>query len=329
LDAPMLLDRLARKAGLTGPAELAAHQLFVFRTENVVIRESRAQPRHSRLAAAAPTDRAAAWLSRLVDAQGEALFAIDARTGARTQSGTLHHGRTAMVVRALLAHGGFPTAAARAKARLAEDLRRALRGGDVPGWPAASDQIAGTLALASLAGVDMRAELRAFLDAHAEVAASPWHAAQCVAALGPAAPGALWRACVDDLGVRPWAPWTVLAARAVRDGETLGRSVAALVAALRAGGTFAGGAGVTAVPELALTAITVEALAGLPTREARAGCRRGRGFLRRWQMSADRAPASVDLTVAAGAFPASPVSLHLRGDITAHALLALLPGSSD
>jgi AMMECR1 domain-containing protein len=322
LDAPMLLDRLARKAGLTGAAELRAHQLFVFRSEDVVIRESR--PRPARGAGSSSIEMAAAWLSRLVDARGDVLFAIDARSGARSTTGTLHHGRSAMVVRALLAHGGFATVAARAQARLAEDVRRGLRGGALLGWPAESDRMAGTLALATLAGIDMRAELRAFLDAHAEVAASPWHAAQCVAALGPAAPPALWRACVDDLRVRPWAPWTALAARAMQDGETLGRAVAALVGALRAGGTFAGGAGVTALPELALTAITVEALAGLPTQEARAGCRRGRRFLRRWQMAVDRAPAAVDPTLAAGAFPASPVSFHLRADITAHALLALL-----
>ena len=38
--------------------------------------------------------------------------------------------------------------------------------------------------------------------------------AQVVAALGPDAPEAVWRACVRDLDTHAWSPWTALAARA-------------------------------------------------------------------------------------------------------------------
>ena len=98
----------------------------------------------------------------------------------------------------------------------------------------------------------------------------------------------------------------------------------ALVSSLREGGPHRGGAGVTAVPEVALTAAAIEALAPLTTREARAAVRRGREFLRRWQLLPERLAPWMSPDVALGAFPASPVRDVLRCDITGHALAALL-----
>jgi hypothetical protein len=79
-----------------------------------------------------------------------------------------------------------------------------------------------------------------------------------------------------------------------------------------------------ALPQIALTAIVVEALAGARARPAAQAIARARGFLRRWQCLPDRAPGSIDLRTALGAFPGSPVHTGLRVDITGHALLALL-----
>ena len=76
----------------------------------------------------------------------------------------------------------------------------------------------GALALAVRAGVPVLPALRDHARAHADViASSAWHAAQAVGVLGREAPEALWLACVADLDVRPWAPWTVIAAHALGD----------------------------------------------------------------------------------------------------------------
>jgi hypothetical protein len=84
-------------------------------------------------------------------------------------------------------------------------------------------------------------------------------------------------------------------------------------------------AGRTEVPEIALTAITVEALAPLlaTSAQTRAAVARARRFLERWQLRPGRVPAALDPTFAEGAFPLSPVVPFGRGDATAHALLAL------
>jgi hypothetical protein len=132
----------------------------------------------------------------------------------------------------------------------------------------------------------------------------------------------LWRACVADLARKPFAPWTAMAARARRDGRARQLVERALVAAIQKGPPHDGGANVTVVPELALTALAVEALAGAPG--AAAAVRRARAFLRRWQLVPEALRAALDPS-AAYAFPASPVVDLLRVDMTGHALLALAP----
>jgi hypothetical protein len=233
------------------------------------------------------------------------------------------HGRTAVAVRALDEHGGHARTVRKARAWLRTEIAGALQGRAVEGWPDDPARVAGTLALSRMAGVDFDLELRA-LARDERVAAVPWHAAQVVAALGRSAPEPLWRACVDHLAVRPWAPWTVLAARARGDLAGAAPAVRALVDSIESAAPHEGGCSQTSVPETALTAIVVEALDGLDDPEGRRAAARGRAFLRRQQLSADTAPAILDPALADGAFAASPLSVDvLRCDITAHAVLAL------
>jgi hypothetical protein len=78
------------------------------------------------------------------------------------------------------------------------------------------------------------------------------------------------------------------------------------------------------VPEVALTALVVEALEGLPDAAARAVVRRARSFLSTWQLLPGSVPAALEPSLAAGAFPLSPIAVDvLRCDVTAHAVLAL------
>lgn len=315
LDVDGFVRTLAEKAGVPR-AQWAGAGVFLFRTEEIPVRRdgetSDEEPRD-------PLDAAASHLARLVDARGDVAFALHPRTGARTARGEMHHGRVAVAIRALAEHGGHARVAARAGARLARDVASSMRGGRVEGWPERPDMVAGTLALVSMAGVDVRRDLRSWVEARPELAGSPWHAAQAVAALGKEAPAALWAACVGDLDARPWAPWTAIAARARGDDGVLARCASALEASIRAAPPHRGGCSARAVPEIALTAVTVEALASLPA--ARAAVRRGRAFLRAWQVPGEP-PASL-VSEAAGAFFASPILEALRVDITGHAMLAL------
>jgi hypothetical protein len=157
-----------------------------------------------------------------------------------------------------------------------------------------------------------------------EVARTPWHAAQVVAALGHEAPLELWTASVENLERRPWAPWTVLAAAARGDRGVGARAARAVADALRTHGPHRGGASVTPVPEIALTAVSVEALAHHGASWARAAAARGLDFLRSMQLTTKRLYGALDPSLARGAFPASPVADLLRCDVTGHALLALL-----
>ena len=170
--------------------------------------------------------------------------------------------------------------------------------------------------------MDVVAELTDIARAQPHLATSPWHAAQVVAALGARAPARLWKACVADLDARPWAPWTAIAARARGDAETFARCEGALVGSVRRAAPHAGGVSVTTVPEVALTALTVEALAGATSADARHAVARAREFLLAWQFTRKRIPAALDHEAALGAFPASPVASVLRCDIVGHAVLA-------
>jgi len=312
-----LVSTLLRKAGIEG--ELTeAHQPFAFRTDDVAawMRPTRQRPGDA-------CDLAARWLASLVGADGRVAFAVDARVGVVHERGAMFHGRSAVVVRALRASGRQSRVASAASRRLAREIAGGLSGAAPEGWPTEAPLVAGTLAMAAMAGIDVRASLVELARSDALVG-SPWHGAQVVAALGRDAPERLWRSCVEDLERRAWAPWTCLAARARGDASVLEKTTGTLIASVRKAPPHAGGAGTLPIPEIALTALTVEALAPSTARDARAAVRRAREFLGTWQLVPGRIPAALDPKLATGAFVASPIVDALRGDITAHALLALL-----
>ena len=264
-----------------------------------------------------PEDRAAAWLAAQVSEDGAVCFATSARGRSAEAVGPMHHGRATVVVRALELHGRHAQAVSRARERLDADIRASLSGHPVPGWPDEPALIAGTLALALLAKFDVRPALTE-LAASPEVLAAPWYAGQVAAALGSETPESTWAACVRALDEQQWAPWTAMAARARGDTETSERTAAALWASVDETGAVAGPTG----PEVARTAVTVEALAPFATQEARAAGERACAFLRKVQLAELGEPphmGSID-----GAFPLMPESDVLRTDVTAHALLALL-----
>jgi len=314
LDATGMLEALRKKAGR------ANGELFLFETESVVVRRVDPPRRISSEAAAA------AWLASLIEPDGDVTFAIDARTGARLRRGEMHHARSAAVIDGLSDHGRHGRLVTRAREHLATDCRAALRGDTVEGWSDHPARIAATLALAARAGADLGREARAYAEAHAPlIAPVAWHAAQVVTALGEAAPDALWKGCVQDLDRRPWAPWTLLAALAKNDDAILARCVGPLLASIRPHGPHAGAVVATGTPEVAVTALTVEALShARRTNDVRRALRGARSFLARSQLLPGQLPAAFDPEVATGAFLAAPTSSVLRGDITGHALRALL-----
>jgi AMMECR1 domain-containing protein len=318
VDAGELLRRLSRKAGL-GEGGLAEQAVYLLETEDIVVRTDATEPRQPGLGAAR------AWLSSLVGSDGRVTFAIDPRARTTTAVGVMHHARASVVAQALAQPGASPAqraAADRARRRLATDARAALAGGVVAGWPQDAAQVAGTLALMARGGVPLSSELLAFVSGN-DVTRSPWHCAQVVAALGRDAPEALWRACVDDLAAHPWAPWTVLAAHARGDRVVRERAARALVAGLRSDPPHRGAGTLTPIPEVALTALAVEALRRHPAPWSRAAVARARAFIARTQLVGDRIYGALDVSLAAGAFPVSPVVDWLRGDVTGHAVLAL------
>jgi AMMECR1 domain-containing protein len=312
LDAQGMLEALRRKAGP------ATGSLFLFETETIVVRP-REIPGKSRSARGA----AAEWLSSLITGDGALTFSVDARTGTSTPIGRMQHGRAATVIQALAEHGGYATLVARARAKLRRDIERALQGKAVPGWPSHPAEVAGTLALASRAGVGAEACLAYATAQQAAIAQVPWHAAQVVTALGARAPRALWDACVRDLERQPWAPWTVLAHHARGDAAGTAAPIQGLVAAIRLAGPHRGAVIAARQPEVAITALTVEALSCYRrARGAGDAIRRAHGFLLAQQLNAPQIPAPF-VAAAAGAFLATPTSSLLRGDVTAHALMAL------
>ena len=314
LDARAMLAALARKSGASDWAEAA---LFAFTTEEVVVRPEASAP-ESRDA----TDLAASWLARLVAANGQIAFGIDARAGKVVATGPMHHGRAAVLLRALDCHGGHTLRVRRARAWLARRVAAGARGAQVEGWPRDLGEAAGTLALAAMARIDVSRDLLAIARSEA-LRRSPWHAAQVVAALGRHAPEPLWRCCVDDLATRPWAPWTVIAAKARGDAAVQERARQALAGSIRLRPPGVGGCAATVVPETALTALVVEALAPGINAAERTAIRLARDFLGSLQFSGERTPGSLDADLACGAYPGSRIVDFLRCDVTAHALLAL------
>lgn len=307
-----LLAALLQKARVE---TLEKGRLFAFETFDV--------SSHMIARARSPRAAGAAFLERLVDDCGHVDFAVNPRTGARTSVGEMHHGRAAVVLRALTACGRR-SAAARTRRRLEADIEQALRGKPVPGWPTRADVVLGTLALAVLAGIDVAQELAALANRSAPET-SAWHGAQVVAALGSRANDALYTRCVRDLDVQPWAPWTALAAQRLGDAAVAKRCAEVLARSVRAQAPYEGGVGFHEVPELALTALVVEALARATDGRSKRAAGRARAFLHTWQLDGGAPRGPVDPTHATGGFPLSPVIDLLRADVSAHALLALTP----
>jgi hypothetical protein len=148
-----------------------------------------------------------------------------------------------------------------------------------------------------------------------------------VAALGRQAPESLWRACLDDSATHPWAPWTVLAGAARGEPvERVAPALEGLAAAVRSEPPHEGAviANPKNGPEVAITALTVEALRAYPTTPAAEGAiARARRFLARQQLLPGKTPAAFVTVETEGAFLTTPTATLLRGDVTAHALLAL------
>jgi AMMECR1 domain-containing protein len=310
------LAALLRKARV-GAEAFETGGLYAFESEDIVVR------RGVRMASSRGADAAAAWLASLIDAEGAVTFAVDARTRRRVPVGEMHHGRAASVVQALAAHGKHPRLVALARRRLERDIRSALSGAAIDGWPADPELVAGTIALAVLSGAALAGELLDFVSA-SHTPRSPWHAAQVVAALGARAPGALWSTCVEGLDRHPFAPWTLVAADAIGDRSVRARVARAVASGLRSHAPHRGGAPLTSVPETAVTGLAVEALARHTEPWARAAVARGRGFLGRMQLLGSHIPAAIDPALSHGAFAASPAVDYLRCDVTAHALLAIV-----
>ncbi len=305
IDAASMLGTLARKAG----AELEAGTLYLFETCRVIVGRKREKT------AGDAVTLARRWLAQQVSDDGEVRFAVDARRRQLHPRGYFHHGRSAVV----LAELGDGKRITRARERLCQEIRAGLAGKRVAAFPEGPAEIAGTVALAVLSGLPLRRELLA-LTGGAALARSPWHAAQVVAALGSEAPEALYAASLAQQG---WAPWTALAAHARGDQRSYARCARALIASLAAEAPHAGGAQVTDPPELALTALTVEALAHASGAAAERARARGRSFLLRHQLAGDKIPAALDPELCRGAFPISPIVPVARADVTAHAIRAL------
>ena len=320
LDARAMLDALAKKSGATDWGRAA---LFAFTTEDVVVRPDASAP-ESPPESCSAADQAANWLAGLISASGQIAFGIDARSRKVVATGPMHHGRAAVLLRALDCHGGHTLRVRRAHAWLARKVAAGARGARVEGWPRDLGEAAGTLALAAMARIDVSRELLAIARSEA-LRSSPWHAAQVVAALGRHAPEPLWRRCVDDLANRPWAPWTMIAAKARGDAKTQERARQPLTSSIRLRPPGVGGCAATVVPETALTALVVEALAPGVNATERTAVRLARDFLGSLQFSGERTPGSLDADLACGAYPGSRIVDFLRCDVTAHVLLALAP----
>jgi hypothetical protein len=311
------LDALAHKSGLPR-SEWPADGLFTFETTRVVARLGEPAPELGD-----PVEAAARWLAaRVSDSAVE--FGFDAGTGEGIDHPPMLHGRVAILVRALFAQRAARGVAVRAKRWLERELAHGLAGDRAVALPDTLPLLAGTLALASLAGVDCDARLTELARAP-ELRAHPWYAAEVVTALGRRAPDALFDACVAALDQDLFAPWTLSAARARGDDAVIARAAAGLAACVRNAAPHLGGVG-PEIPEIARTAAVVEALAPVArTADEHAAVTRARAFLTRQQLSGADYAMTPDPAWVHGAFPVSPIVHFLQIDVTAHALLALVP----
>ncbi len=296
-DASGMLDLLARKANRPRSSEGI---VWIFGVETVSSRAMREKD---------PERGARRWLESLVAANGAIAFDMDASTGETRDSGVMRLGRAAVAAEALAALGS--PHARRSRQWLAREIAKPLA--DQP------DMNLGTLALAARAGLP-DAPLESAARAIDPATCSPWHAAQAASVLGARTPPALWSAFVRSLDARPISPYGLMAARARRDAAVTERCARALVDSIRKDAPHAGGSTMTPVPETALTAVAIEALSPLTTRDAKHAVAVAREFVRARQIL--DVPASMNAR-ALGAFVASPIAPVLRCDITAHAALAL------
>lgn len=331
----LLLPEVARD-GMLGPAGMLAAlarkldvevnalgELATIETERFVFRPepTRGPGRRSTV------ELAARWLAARVGPSGEVAWGLDARAGRAHRTGAFHLGRAAVVIAALAAHGGHASKVTRARRWLAASLDAGLRG--APGVPREAAGRAGTVALASRAGLEVREVLEDLVDEDgAEIGETAWHAAQVVAVLGERAGVPVVEGALAPLVKGEWAPWSVLAADALGERALAARGRARLVASIAAEPPHEGGVSTGEVAEVALTALTAEVLAAAPRRDDAidAALARARRFLSRQALDRlEVVPAALDARLALGAFPLAPHADFLRSDVTAHALHALLP----
>ncbi len=318
LDAEGLLCAMEHKAGRSRESWRSGG-LLMFETDRVIARLARGR---ARPAGMDPVEAGVRWLSARVASDGAVSFGLDPRAERDEPSGPMLHGRAAVVAQALATHASGSSAARRARRWLDGRIQKALSGVSIDGWPTEAPLVAGTLALARLAGLAVDTPLRQ-LAQRRDVAAVPWHAGQVACALGRQAPDSLWRACVRSLDQDPRAPWIAMAASRREDWSVLERVATALAASVREHGPHRGGVGTGPVPELALTAITVEALAPARAEPVRRARRMAREFLHQSQLLTDAPPETRDEGRVRGAFPLTPVHGFLRCDVTAHAVLGM------
>jgi len=289
-----------------------ACEVFAFETERVVARcHERARAHED------PLTGALGWLARQVESDGRVRFGIDANRGQPVFSGFMRHARAASLVQALALDERYSDVTARARAWLASEVERAGVGDAPADWPHELPQVAATLALCGLAGVEIESALLPLASAPA-LLAEPWHAAQVATALGGKAPSELWQGCVEALEQHSFAPWTVIAAHRRGDRPTFDRALRALHGHMPRDSAFG------FVAEPALAGLAVEALALASDAESRALRARSVALLQRCQLWADTDP-SPDSSWVHGAFPLAPNQIFLRVDATAHAALALAP----
>ena len=294
-DASAVLDVLASKAAAPRATE---GLVWVLDVEEV-----------SSLAAADHDGKRAArrFLESLVASNGATAFEVDPATGVARPSGPMRLGRIAVAVEALTALRS--PKASKARTWLAKELRRGT-------GEKRADMSLGTLALAARARVEV--PLVTCAKDIDPASCSPWHAAQAASVLGKSTPAALWDVCTRSLEAQPLAPYTLMAARLRQDARVVERCARELALAIRTQAPFRGGAAFGEIPETALTAVTVEALDGLPGARKAVGL--ARDFILRRQIL--DVPAAMCARVL-GAFRGSAIAPALRCDITGHAALAL------
>ena len=331
VDARGLLALLAAKAGLGRPMRSrTARGSPRGRSIRVVARADEIEAVSARAAAAAgarATTRrrgSRAWSTRAARSRSRSMRAPrapaePASCGTRAARSRSRRSRHTAATRA--------PSRARAAGSAASSSARS-RGQRVEAGPRIAPRSIGTVALACLAGVP-RARRLASCVARPLARARPVArvAVACRrrsrAALGRDTPRELWAWCVDGISrAHPFAPYTALAARAMRRRARLPpRNRRGRQRSSAAPPPHRGGASATALPETALTAVAAQrspaharTAARTPTRSR--SCARA-------SSSRARIPAALDPALALGGFAATPVDDMLRADITGHALLAL------